>query len=69
VVRRLTGRGLVRRMPDPLDRRAAVLIPTDAGTALATEAVQHGQRITEATLAPLAPPERDHLLALLRRLG
>jgi len=69
VVRRLTGRGLVHRMPDPLDRRAAVLIPTDSGTALATEAVQHGQRITEATLAPLAPAERDHLLALLRRLA
>lgn len=69
VVRRLTGRGLVRRMPDPLDRRAAVLVATDAGAALAEEAVRHGARITEATLAPLAPAERDHLLALLRRLG
>jgi DNA-binding MarR family transcriptional regulator len=69
VVRRLAGRGLVRRLRDPLDRRAAVLVPTEAGTALAAAAVRHGRRITETTLAPLDPAERDHLLALLRRLG
>jgi DNA-binding MarR family transcriptional regulator len=69
VVRRLTGRGLVRRLPDPLDRRAAVLVPTDSGTTLAAAAVRQGRYITEATLAPLAPAERDHLLALLRKLG
>lgn len=69
VVRRLTGRGLVRRLRDPLDRRAAVLVPTGSGIALAGTAVRHGRRITEATLAPLDAAERGHLLALLRKLG
>ncbi len=69
VVRRLTGRALVRRVPDPMDRRTAVLLPTPAGVALAGQAVATARHVTEATLAPLALDERTKLLALLRRLG
>ena len=69
VVRRLIGRALVQRVPDPMDRRTAVLLPTSAGLALASHAVRSARRVTEATLAPLAFDERTELLALLRRLG
>jgi MarR family transcriptional regulator, lower aerobic nicotinate degradation pathway regulator len=69
VVRRLTARGLVRRATDPMDRRTAVLAPTPAGIALAASAVPMARAITEATLEPLAPQERHHFLALLRKLA
>jgi DNA-binding MarR family transcriptional regulator len=69
VVRRLIARGLVRRRPDPMDRRAAVLTPTEAGVALARQAVDRARRITEATLAPIPAEERSRLLVLLRKLG
>lgn len=69
VVRRLIARGLVRRGPDPMDRRTAVLTPTAEGVALAALAVACARRITEATLLPLDAEERRRLLALLRKLG
>ena len=37
VVRRLIGRGLIRRGRDPMDRRTAVLEPTEAGVALISQ--------------------------------
>jgi DNA-binding MarR family transcriptional regulator len=69
VVRRLTARGLVRRRPDPMDRRTAVLAPTQAGLELAGEAVALARQITEATLEPLDRFERMRFLALLRMLA
>ena len=69
VVRRLIARGLVRRAPDPMDRRTAVLTPTAEGVALAARAVACARRITEATLLPLDGGERRCLLAQLRKLG
>lgn len=69
VVRRLIARGLVERHADPLDRRASVLLPTQAGRDLARRAVPLARAITAATLAPLDSAERPLLLALLRRLG
>ncbi len=69
VVRRLITRGLVRRAPDPLDRRTAVLTPTEAGLDLAARAVHCAQRITEATLQPLDAEERRAFLSLLRKLA
>ena len=69
VMRRLAARGLVRRLPDPADRRTAVLEATAEGTALAARAVVSARRITEATLRPLDDSERRQLLALLRKLA
>lgn len=69
VVRRLAARGLLRRTRDPLDRRTAVLAPTEAGVALIAHAVACAQRAHEAALAPLNRAEQDQLLALLRRLA
>lgn len=69
VVRRLIRRGLIERRVDPMDRRASVLVATEAGHVLACRAVMLARAITEATLAPIDPADRPHLLALLRRLG
>jgi MarR family transcriptional regulator, lower aerobic nicotinate degradation pathway regulator len=69
VVRRLTLRGLLKRTRDPMDRRTAVLAPTEAGVALIARAVACAQQAHEAALAPLNRAEQDQLLALLRRLA
>lgn len=69
VVRRLTTRGLLRRMPDPMDRRTAVLTATPEGLDVAARAVACARRTTEATLSPLDAGERRHLLTLLRKLA
>jgi DNA-binding MarR family transcriptional regulator len=68
VVRRLTARGLVRRQTDPMDRRTAVLEPSEAGVDAARQAIAVARGITEATLLPLAGDEQRTFLALLRRL-
>jgi len=68
VVRRLLARTLVQRRADPLDRRAFVLSPTDAGRTLAAACIPVARAVTEATLAPLTPPERRVFTNLLRRM-
>jgi DNA-binding MarR family transcriptional regulator len=69
VVQRLVARGLIRRGRDPMDRRTAVLEPTEAGVALIGRVVPCAQQAHEAALAPLSPQERTRVLALLRKLG
>ncbi len=69
VVRRLIARGLVRRTPDPMDRRTAVLAATPEGTALAARAVASARRITETTLHPLDAEQRRTLISLLRKIA
>jgi DNA-binding MarR family transcriptional regulator len=69
VVRRLITRGLIRRGRDPMDRRTAVLEPTEAGIALISGVVASAQRAHDAALAPLSPQERAQVLALLRKMG
>ena len=69
VVQRLIARGLIRRGRDPMDRRTAVLEPTEAGVALISSAVPCAQQAHDAALAPLSPEERVQLLALLRKMG
>ena len=69
VVRRLTIRGLLRRADDPMDRRTAVLTPTEEGIALIHRTVGCARRSHDAALAPLNGPEQTQLLALLRKLA
>jgi DNA-binding MarR family transcriptional regulator len=69
VVRRLTTRGLMRRGRDKMDRRTAVLEPTEAGVALIASVVACARQAHEAALAPLSPEERIQVLALLRKMG
>ena len=64
-VPRLDDLELVARTPDATDRRTTVLAPTPSGIALAAQAVQAARGVTEATLAPLPPGERQHFLDLL----
>ncbi len=69
VVRRLVARGLIARLPDPADRRTAVLAPTPAGMVLAAQVIPAARAITDATLAPLRPDERRQLLQLLQKVA
>ncbi len=69
VVQRLIARGLIRRGRDPMDRRTAVLEPTEAGVALIGRVVPCARQSHDAALAPLSPQERTQVLALLRKMG
>ncbi len=65
---RLEARGLVRRRPNPADRRGLVIELTDAGRALVDRAVEvHVQREQEA-LGGLDAREREQLAVLTRKL-
>src|SRR5262245_19584261 len=68
VIQRLEARKLIERQPDPKDRRCTLLSLTLEGKALLADAVARARKITEATLAPLSPAERQSFLALLRKL-
>ncbi len=68
VIDRLTRRGLTRTGPAPDDARLLVVALTEAGRAVVTRAIPCAKRITEATLAPLAPARRHELIALLKAL-
>ena len=64
----LAGAGLVRRLPDPGDRRGVLVELTDAGRRLWEEAIGV-QAEKEAVLASaLTRRELEHLNALLRRV-
>ena len=69
VVDRLRKRGFIAALADPRDRRRVMLDLTDEGRRVVAEAVEAGRQITEATLAPLDPEERERLVALLLKLA
>lgn len=68
VIQRLDARKLIERKPDPKDKRCTLLTLTGEGSALIADGIERARRITEATLAPLSPSERQAFLALLRKL-
>ncbi len=68
VTDRLTARGLTETRPDPHDVRRRLVALTRAGRALVARVAPNASRITADTLSPLAPHEREALLALLDRL-
>lgn len=65
----LEAAGLVRRRPDPADRRARQVILTDGGRRTWAEAGARLSAVQEQVLAPLAPGERELVLDALRRLA
>ena len=67
-IKRLIARGLIARRPDPDDRRRLLLTLTGDGRVLVDLATARGHRISDETLEPLSPSERQTFLKLLRRL-
>lgn len=65
---RLERAGLVRRSPDPHDRRALVVGLTERGRTLVDEAVAAGVERQEELLARLPARKQAQLTALLREL-
>ncbi len=68
-LRRLTGRGLVDRGPDPADARAVLLSTTAAGRRLHSEVSRQGARVLAGLLADWAPADRETLAGLLSRFA
>ena len=67
-LKRLEARGLVRRTPSPLDRRAQQCGVTTAGRALCAAMEQPVREAHDATVAALTPGERRTLLDLLKKI-
>src|SRR3954451_20582740 len=67
-VDRLTGRGLVERLPDPRDRRGVIVRLTPEGLRTVDDAFAGLLERERDLLGGLAAEERAQLAALLRRL-
>jgi len=65
---RLAAAGLVRREPDPRDKRGVLVTLTDQGVARADAALADLLRRERVLLAALDPGERQHLADLMRIL-
>jgi DNA-binding MarR family transcriptional regulator len=65
---KLEGRGLVRRAPDPNDRRGVLLELTPAGQARMEEYVSIGAQRERELLEGLSPTEKQELNQLLSKL-
>jgi len=65
---RLTAAGLVRRIPDPVDRRSTLVQLTPKGLRVIEEAVAAHAANEQSLLAPLSPTERRTMAELLRKL-
>ncbi len=68
VVDRLAKRGLAETGADPDDRRLVLVRLTEAGLRAYQDYAAKAAMVTDDTLAPLSPKERDTLIGLLRRL-
>ncbi|RYE73630.1 MAG: MarR family transcriptional regulator [Myxococcales bacterium] len=69
VVDALESRGWVRRAPDPDDRRAVVVLPTDAGRELADRLAVVRRQVADEMLADFSDSDRRQLDRLLARLA
>ncbi|MFI9149698.1 MarR family winged helix-turn-helix transcriptional regulator [Streptomyces sp. NPDC053367] len=65
---KLERAGLLRRSPDPHDRRGLQVTLTDEGLALIDEAVGAGLAVQTEALSQLDPAEAGQLAGLLRKL-
>ena len=68
VIDRLEARGLVRRTPNPNDRRARLLTLTLEGQQVLAEVTPAMLRAQQRMLAPLSAAERKQFMALLGTL-
>ncbi|MGY1803090.1 MarR family winged helix-turn-helix transcriptional regulator [Blastococcus sp. SYSU D00922] len=65
----LQDRGLVERTPDPGDRRAVILRPTDEGRRVRREIDAARAADSSELFARLSPGDRDALARILRTLA
>jgi DNA-binding MarR family transcriptional regulator len=65
---RLTAAGLVKRIPDPKDRRSVLVMLTPKGLRVVDEAVAAHTENEKQLLAGLTESEREQLGRLLRKL-
>lgn len=65
----LEAEGLVRRAAHPTDRRATVIEATDKGCALGEPLPAKQIAAVGRIFAPLTPPQRRELLAIVRMLN
>ena len=65
---RLEAQGLIRREPDPRDRRGRLIVLTDEGRALIDRAVEAHLQNEQRLLADLSEAEREDLAVRLREL-
>ena len=68
VVDGLQAKRLVARRPDPADRRAALVVPTEEGRQLNEQITQMRQEGADELFAPLDAADRRMLTDLLQRL-
>lgn len=64
----LEGKGLLARLPDPVDRRRNVVALTDAGRTALREARAASDRAERELLADLSPAESRRLRDMLSRI-
>lgn len=69
VTQRLLAKKLIRREPDPDDKRRALVSLTPEGEAILERLIPRGIRVSEETLAPLSPNDRKQFLTLLKRIS
>jgi MarR family transcriptional regulator, lower aerobic nicotinate degradation pathway regulator len=65
----LIERGLAARRADDADRRRNIVKITKRGLAVLARLDTQLDRVQQAVLAPLTPPERESLVRLLTKLG
>ena len=64
----LAAKGLVERRPDPHDRRATLVVPTEHGIDVGTKILSERGTETERVFDRLSPTDRAHLARILRKL-
>jgi DNA-binding MarR family transcriptional regulator len=69
VVDRLSARGLVTALNDPVDRRRRAIALTDRGRLVTEAAIDVAAEITAATLAPLTAEEQRQVTRLLTMMA
>ena len=67
VIDTLEGRGWIARMADPTDRRALMVVRTQAGDDIRQQIEERLAATTPPALAKLSEPEQQVLLGLLRK--
>jgi DNA-binding MarR family transcriptional regulator len=69
VAARLKRRDLVLYRPDPLDKRSRIIALTPAGETLLAEAMRRIDRVTDETLEPVGPADRESLRSILQKMA